>query len=221
MPSSDAGSVGFATFDILGVDGADTAATLAGRITDEMARWARHLPGFVIGRVQIGLDATTVVHHTLWTGEAAYRTWYLGSTASLVLAELAQGPGVLTTTAHSGVSAPGIEGPAAGREPGIVAIATRHLGGRGSADAVLDLLARSGDWKRRFPGFVSATPYLSQDRRTFVNYPMWEDEASYRAWMADPRISQGQQEIALLETAPPEYHVCSVTAQIPATTPAP
>ncbi|MTD54522.1 putative quinol monooxygenase [Amycolatopsis pithecellobii] len=217
MLSADPWATGpaqFATFEILRVDGAAAATALADRIAGETTTWIRHLPGFAAGHVHISLDGTTVVHHLLWETEEAYRMWYFGSAASQVLAELTKGPQVLAATARSGLAAPGLSGPAAGEPPGIVAVATRHLGGRDSAVAVLELLARSGDWKRAFPGFISATPYVSQDGRTFVNYPMWTDEAAYRAWMADPRISEGQQEIARLETAAPEYLVCSVAARI-------
>jgi hypothetical protein len=148
------------------------------------------------------LDGGAVVIRAVWPDEASHRA----------TSGLAGRRGVLSTTTFGGTAAPGLHGPAAGRAPGIVAVATRHFAGRDSADAVLRLLGESGDWKRGFPGFISATPYLSHDGRTFVNYPMWVDEAAYRAWMADPRIAEGQQEIARLEVAPPEYLVCRVAA---------
>jgi hypothetical protein len=59
-------------------------------------------------------------------------------------------------------------------------------------------------------GFVGATAYLSADGRTFLNYPRWVDEAAYRAYMADPRITEGQEDIAVLETAPPEFVECRI-----------
>ncbi|MER6808878.1 antibiotic biosynthesis monooxygenase [Spirillospora sp. NPDC000708] len=181
------------TFEIFRTDGPATAGALV--------EAAKGLLDPVTARVHTALDDMAVVIRTVRPDAASSHT----------TGKLADHAGVLSTTTFQGTSVPGLTGPEAGREPGIVAVATRHFAGRDSAAAVLRLLAGSGEWKRDFPGFISATPYLSPDGRTFVNYPMWVDEAAYRAWMADPRIAEGQEEIARLEVAPPEYLVCRVT----------
>jgi quinol monooxygenase YgiN len=93
-------------------------------------------------------------------------------------------------------------------------VATRHLADQESADAALKLLNATADWKRRFPGFISAIPYVSTDGTIFVNYPTWVDEPAYRAWMADPKIAEGQAEVAQLDVSSPEFLTCRVTADI-------
>ncbi|MFF3907756.1 putative quinol monooxygenase [Streptomyces sp. NPDC001848] len=201
-----------AAFEVLRVDGAATADALAGLVAREVAAWVGEAPGFLLSRVHVALDGRAVVHHTRWRDEAGYRT-YLGHPRAGALRDLDRRPGVVSAAVFAGTPAGGIAGPAAGRAPGVVAVATRHLAGPQQAGEVLGLLHRTGAWKRDFPGFISATPYLSPDRRTFVNYPMWTDRAAYDAWMADPRIAEGQSEVARFETAPPEYLVCTVTCE--------
>lgn len=113
----------------------------------------------------------------------------------------------------SGAEAPGIAGPAAGTAPAVAAVAVRHLRDPDSARSVLALLRRTGvEWKQTFPGFVAATPFLGADGTTLVNYPRWTSVASYDAWMADPRMRSGQQEVGEHESAPPEYHVLDAYA---------
>lgn len=202
----------FAAFDVLRVEGGGTADALADSITSEVAAWVSAAPGFLLSRVHVGLDGSTVVHHTRWTDEERYRTSFLDAQEAGVLCDVGRRSGVLASSVRTGVPAGGIEGPAAGRPPGVVAVATRHFTGPGPARAVVDLLHRTGEWKRDFPGFISATAYLSSDGTMFVNYPMWVDRSAYDAWMADPRIAEGQAEIARLESAPPEYLVCTVAA---------
>lgn len=202
----------FAAFEVLRVDGAGTADALVASITREVGAWVSAAPGFLLSRVHVGLDGRAVVHHTRWTDEVCYRTSFLDAPDAGVLRGLGERPGVLASSVRRGSSAGGITGPAAGRPPGVVAVATRHFSGPGPARAVVDLLHRTGQWKRDFPGFVSATAYLGSDGRLFVNYPMWVDRSAYDAWMADPRIAEGQAEIARLEAAPPEYLVCTVAA---------
>ncbi|MEV7739865.1 antibiotic biosynthesis monooxygenase [Streptomyces sp. NPDC088921] len=191
----------FATLGILRVEGPDTAEALAERVAAEVDAWVRDVPGFLGWRFQVSLDGTTVVNHGLWTGRAHYHEGFVNHPAVEPLRDLAHRPGVLGATVRTGTAAPGLTGPSADRPPGIVAVATRHLGGHDAARGVLALLAASAEWKHHLPGFISAAPYLSEDGRTFMNYPMWVDEAAYRRWMSDPRISEGQEEIARLETA--------------------
>lgn len=113
----------------------------------------------------------------------------------------------------SGNEAPGIAGPAANTSPAVAAVAVRQLRDPESARSVLALLRRTGvEWKQTFPGFVAATPFLSADGVTLVNYPRWASVASYDAWMADPRMRSGQQEVGEHEIAVPEYHVLDAHA---------
>ncbi|MEU3372385.1 hypothetical protein ABZ734_18190 [Streptomyces sp. NPDC006660] len=208
---------GFVTFGVLRVDGPGTAASLVRILTDEVGSWVRHTEGFISSRVHVSADGTTVINRGEWTSEAAYRTSFGTNPAGGVLHALGTRPGVLAATVFSGAPAEGaIEGPAAGERPGVVVVATRHLGGPESAHRLLDLLARSGEWKRDFPGLISVTPYLSEDGTEFVNYPMWVSEVAYSSWMADPRILEGQEELARLEVAPPQYVLCAVAAHVDA-----
>jgi quinol monooxygenase YgiN len=199
-----------AAFEVLRVDGPHTADALAGLIAREVDAWVGETSGFLLSRVHVALDGRAVVHHTRWRDEAAYRTRYLGHPRAGALRGLDRRPGVVSATVFAGAPAGGIAGPAAGRAPGVVAVATRRFAGPEQAREVVDLLHRTGAWKRDMPGFISATPYLAPDGRTFVNYPMWTDRSAYDAWMADARIAEGQREIARFETAPPEYLVCAV-----------
>jgi quinol monooxygenase YgiN len=164
-------------------------------------------PGLVSARVHVSVDGTTVVRRTEWRDEAAYRQ----STGSADLAGL---PGIRKVTEFEGTPAEGLTGPAAGQEPRIVVVATRRLAGPEAVDAVLATLARSGRWKRDFPGFISATPYVSADSRTFVNYPMWVDEGAFRAWTADPNINSAREEVTDHEVEPPDILVCRVVETI-------
>lgn len=199
-------TAGFATFDVFRTDGPAVTAGLAEDVARELRCRTRYLPGFAMARVHTGIAGEAVVGYVAWT-----EPWPRESG----LQELADLPGVHATTALGGTPRPGLTGTAAGRPPGMAAIAIRYLAGSHSAEAVLELLAASGKWKQDFPGFIAAIPHVSPDSRIFVNYPMWTDEAAYRAWMDDPRIPEGQQEVARLEVRPPEYLVCRVTAEIP------
>jgi quinol monooxygenase YgiN len=207
---------GFVTFGVLRTDGARTSAEVAAAITAEVTEWVRYAPGFVSSRVHVGVEGDVVVHRGEWTGEAAYRASFEDNPAGGRLHKLAGWPGVTGSAVFRGTPAPGIAGPAAGRLPGTVVVATRHLSGPAATRKLLGRLTDSGAWKRDSPGFVSATPYVDRDGRTFVNYPAWLDRESYDAWMADPRVPAGQQEIARLEVAPPEYLLCTVVSDIAA-----
>ncbi|WP_455354469.1 antibiotic biosynthesis monooxygenase [Streptomyces sp. SYSU K217416] len=208
--------VGFVTFGVLRVDGPETAAALVETVTEEVRGWVRHTPGFISSRVHVSTDGTTVVNRGEWTSEEAYRTSFQESPSGGVLHALGTRPGVLAATVFSGTPATPLEGPEAAEQPGVVVVATRHLSGPSAADTVLEMLAGSGEWKRRFPGFISATPYVNREGTTFINYPMWVNEVAYQAWMADPRISEGQDQLARLEVAPPEYLLCTVAVQVDA-----
>ncbi|PSJ25305.1 hypothetical protein B7P34_28830 [Streptosporangium nondiastaticum] len=213
---ASAPEVGWVTFGTLKADSPRTAAALVESITREVTAWVRHTPGFVSARTHLSVDGTTVVNRGQWESETLYREFFQENPAAAVLRSLADHPGVLEATVFAGTEAPGLQGPEAGAEPGMVAVATRHLAGGDSAAALMELLADSGEWKRSFPGFISATPHFSKDGTAFVNYPMWVSEVAYRSWMADPRIGEGQAEIARLEVAPPQYLVCTVASHIDA-----
>lgn len=211
MPSAEPG---FATFGVLRTDGPRTAAAVAEAIAAEVRDWVRHTPGFVSSRVHLGVAEDVVVHRGEWADQESYRTSFQDSPAGARLHRAAGWPGVTGATVFRGAPVPGIAGPAAGRQPGTVVVATRHLSGPQAMAQLLVLLRESGVWKHGLPGFVSATPYVDAEGRTFVNYPEWVDEAAYDAWMADPRIHAGQQEISRLEVAPPEYLLCTVVSDI-------
>jgi len=198
-------AVRFATFDVFRADDAITTRALANEIAEELSAVTRHAPGFARARVHTELDSAVVVAYVAWSGEPP---------PDAGLKRFAGRPGVASATTFCGVPKPGLSGPAADCPPAIAAIATRYLPGQDAADELLGLLAASGEWKRGFPGFIAAVPYLSQDGTVFVNYPMWVDETAYQAWMADPRISSGQRKTARLEVAPPEYLVCLVVSEI-------
>ncbi|MGW0565207.1 hypothetical protein ACWDZ4_32580 [Streptomyces sp. NPDC003016] len=216
MTDIPAPEAGFVTFDVLTAERPETADELVAALVAESTARTRHSPGFLSSRVHVSADRRTVIHRGRWRDAADHWTALAGNRTADVLTALSSRPGVRAVTAFRGTPAPGIDGPQLGGQPAYVAVATRHLRGRESFDALMDLLARSGAWKRHHRGFISATPHISPDGRTFVNYAMWADEDSYHAWMADPRIFEGQEEIARLEGAPPEYVLCTVAADIEA-----
>jgi quinol monooxygenase YgiN len=194
------------TFDEIVVERSDIADLVVSETVDLLGSLRRD-PGFVTARVHLSVDRHRVIVRAEWPGDAA-------DAAHGTLASLARREQARAGSTFVGRAAPGLSGPRAGREPGIVAIATRHLRDRAAVDQLMALLSASGEWKRFHPGFIEATPHIGLDEATFVNYPMWTDEKSYRAWMADPKIAEGQEEIARLEVAPPSYVLCTVAAHI-------
>ena len=199
------------TFDIFRTDGAAAAEAVAEAIARNLKSVFGDLPGLLAARVHVDLGGTIVVCRGQWASPVS------GSErdpAVLPLPEIAEMPGVLSTTTLAGIPAEGLQGPDAGRTPGIAVIAIRHLADREAADAALKLLGATGDWKQHFPGFISAVPYVSVDGTTFVNYPTWVDEAAYRAWMADPKTAPAKAEVARLDVSSPEFLTCRVIADI-------
>jgi len=191
-----------ATFDTLRAGGPELVEELVDLLTKDAHERVRHANGFVRAHVLLSLDRATAVIHCQWAGKPA-----------APLGEFASRPGVAVSS-FVGTQTAGVAGPAASARPEIAAIATRHVDGHGGARELGELLVRSGTWKRHFPGFIGATAHISPDGRTYVNYPQWIDEATYRSYMADPRIALGQQEIARLEAAPPEFVLARVAADI-------
>lgn len=207
----------FSTFDTLRVDRPEMAVALTDILTSEV-REARHTAGFVSGRVHLSVDGTTVVSCGQWGSAADYHASATASPGGGVPGSLASRPEVIASTTFRGTRAASVDGPSVAEPPGFVAIATRHVDGHESARVMVDLLIQSGEWKRDFPGFISATPYISLDGRTFVNYPQWVSEVAFDRYMADPRVAEGQAAIARLEVAPPEFVLCRVVANIDAGT---
>jgi len=199
------------TFDIFRTEEAAAAGAVAEAAARKLRSVFGDLPGLLAARVHMDLGGTVVVCRGQWASPVSGSE---GDPPVLPLREIAEMPGVRTMTSLGGIPADGLKGPDAGRPPGIAVIATRHLADRESADAALKLLSATGDWKRRFPGFISAVPYVSSDGTLFVNYPTWVDEAAYRAWMADPRIAPAKAEVAQLDVSSPEFLTCRVTADI-------
>lgn len=194
-------SAGFVTFRIFELD-AVVADRGDHRLVAALADWGAGARGLRSARVHLGLDRPLAAIRAEWSGENSAR-----AAPDVPLA------GVRSQRSLSGIPAAGLTGPDPAAPGGVAAIAVRHLGGPEDAAAVLELLAASGSWKRRFDGFVSAQPCVSRDGRTLVNYPMWTRMDAYEAWMADPRVSEGQEEIARHEVAPAEYLLFRVVAE--------
>jgi heme-degrading monooxygenase HmoA len=195
---------GFAAFEVVTFRTGTAAA--ADRVAADLRAAAERGDGFRTARVHVALDGRAVIVWSLWDDEAA-------NLRHRKAAPL-EGTAENETVVFGGSPADGIIGPAAATEPGVVAVAVRHLGGQRDAAEVLRLLRLSGEWKRAFPGFVRADPYLSADGRLFVNYAQWVDAEAHRAWMADPRIDEGQKEIAAHETAAPSYFLGRTVARL-------
>jgi len=206
--------VGFVTFEVLHCEGHEAAAGLVEAFTAQATDRVGRTPGLVSSPVHQGVTDPVVVRRAEWTDERAHRAATADTPAVHALRTLAGRPGVTRSSTFRGTPVPGLDGPAVGRAPGVVVVATRHLGGPDSVRTLLGLLHDGGAWKSRAPGFIAALPYVGADGKTFVNYPMWTDRAAYRAWMADPRIPAGQEDIARLEVAPPEYLLCTVVSDV-------
>ncbi|ANN15837.1 hypothetical protein SD37_09370 [Amycolatopsis orientalis] len=208
-----ASPVGFASIETLRIVDSGELRTFVDLLAHEVHACDVFARGFISAQICVSLDSTTVVRRSHWADESSYRA-FLATARSR--GSLSDCPGVHSLSVFEGAPKVGIEGPALGDTPGIVVVATRHLSGHESARAVLGLLTKSGEWKRRFPGFISATPYVSEDGKTFVNCPMWVDERAFDAWMADPRIAEARHEVVVQEAAPPDVVVCVLDEQIEA-----
>ncbi|WP_139140780.1 hypothetical protein [Streptomyces abyssalis] len=210
---------GYVTYWCLRTEGPEVAEALAEAASEVLRRLVPQVPRFRSARVHLSLDGDTTVVRAEWAAAPDDRQTVRTGELGRALAELADRPGVLSATVSGGFPGPGIEGPASGEPPGLVAVATRHVGGPRNAEALSELLLRSGEWKRDFPGFISAQACVSGDGSVYVNYPQWVDGTAYRAYMDDPRNAAGQGDIAVLEVAPPEVVLCTVLEQIDAANP--
>lgn len=52
------------------------------------------------------------------------------------------------------------------------------------------LVDMTEDVIKHFPGFISANIHLSHDGAHVVNYAQWDNEDSFRAMHADPRLQE-------------------------------
>lgn len=198
------GPASFTAIDHLLTDRPGSADDLAGHAVAAVEE-LRSAKGFVAGRVHIGVDRRIVSTRTLWRRHDDYLRTRGQDPAAGILAPLAGRPGVHLAATFQGTPGPHITGPQADQTPGVVAIATRVLRDADAFDPLLRLFFASAGWKRQHRGFISATPHMGLDGHTFVMYPMWTDAGSYAAWNNDPRVGEGQAEIAALEAVPPVY----------------
>ncbi|SHH50813.1 antibiotic biosynthesis monooxygenase [Streptomyces sp. 3214.6] len=212
MTSADGTQEGFRTFLILRTDGPQASNKAVEGVEAEVADRIHRLDGFLSSRTHLGLDRDVVVHSVAWRDEASARDGYPAGLSETLLARLGRTV-MLRTDLVGGTPSPGVRGPAAGRPPGLVCVAVRYVADHAAAQAMADLLRRSGDWKQDFPGFISATPYISADGRTYINYPQWADRGAFEAYMADRRNAAGQQDIGDLEVAPPDLLLCTLVAE--------
>jgi quinol monooxygenase YgiN len=206
------GDEGFAGFWVLSAADGAAARVLVADLGDEMQR-LREVAGFGSARLHLGADGRTVVLRHGWRGAADHAAFRDGHFAQR-LRGVAGRAGVRTPRCYGGEFVTRVEGPDAGGVPGVAVLAVRHVGGRHNALALAELLERSGEWKRGFPGFISADAAISPDHTTFVNYPQWTDVGAFDAYMADPRNAAGQPEIARLEVAAPDIVRCTVVAEV-------
>lgn len=209
-------TVGYAVFEELRTDAPGTAQELVDLLAAEIRGWVGEREGFLSARLHLSLDRTTVVSRVEWAEQKHFVAAAENSPADSPLRTLSERPGVLSHTSFGGVPQSGLDGPAADRRAGIMCYALRHVGGRDNALALAALLRDAGGWKHLHPGFVSATPYISDDGSTYVNYPQWVDEDSFRAYMDHPENSAGQEAVARLESAPPHLVLCTLAEQIDA-----
>ncbi|MEG3631664.1 hypothetical protein [Streptomyces poriticola] len=207
---------GHATFDVLRAEAPATAEALVTELIGETAERLRPACGFRSARILLSRDGTTVVHHVEWAAEQHREAAIGGLPEHSVLGAPARGRAVETALAFGGTPAAGPQGPAAGRAPGVVAVAVRRLAFPGAARAVLGLLEETGAWKRHVPGFIGATSYLGRDGLTFVNCPAWVDENAYHTYVKHPKIADGLERVARLEAEKPQLLLCTVAAHIAA-----
>ncbi|HJP80747.1 MAG TPA: hypothetical protein VJ914_41150 [Pseudonocardiaceae bacterium] len=160
--------------------------------------------------VYVSNDGTQVVHCAEWTTDSP--TLPTASPGDDMLPGLSKEFGAEVVRNFVGSLLVSIDGPAAAAPPGVAVLATRHVKDADAAGALGELLVQSGEWKQYLPGFIGAAAYLSADGREFLNYPRWVDAAAYDAYMADPRIAEGQNAIATVEEAKPEFIRCHSVA---------
>jgi quinol monooxygenase YgiN len=195
-------------FDILRVADAGEAQ----RVAAEFAAMLGRQPGTMSSHLYVSDDGTAVVHCGQWLagapgGEDA-------SPAGGPLRRLSADHGVRSVRSLSGTLTVSIDGHDPAADPGYAVLAIRHVRDAGAAGELAKLLRGSGDWKQHAAGFIGASAYTTEDGHEFLNYPRWVDQAAYEAYMADPRIAEGQGAIAALEVAKPEFFRCRRAASV-------
>lgn len=185
------------TFEVLDFAAERNAAELAaGRLS---GMFGPDL-GFMSSSIFVDMDAAAVVHCAQWPAQSREAD----RSAELVRA-LGAEAGARSVRTFTGTLAADIEGGSPRESPGVCVLAIRHVNDGNAARELSRLLVSTGTWKREVPGFIGASAYITPDGREFLNYPRWVDEAAYDAYMADPRIAEGQAGISVLESAKPEF----------------
>lgn len=192
-------------FQVLRVADPGDADALAAQVALRFKQW-----DYLTSHVYVSDDGTQVVHCGEWTTESPAPP--TANPGDDVLPGLSMEFGAQVVRNFVGSLLVSIDGAAAAEPPGVAVLATRHVKDADAAGALGDLLVQSGEWKQYLPGFIGATAYLSADGREFLNYPRWVDAAAYEAYMADPRIAEGQNAIATVEEAKPEFIRCHSVA---------
>ena len=190
------------TFETLRVADPAEAESIAAQVAPQFDRQLDYLSS----HTYVSIDGTMVVH----CGEWATDSPRLPATnpSDDLLHTLAKESGLSVVQNFMGTLLVSIDGPELKEAPGIAVLATRHVKDFDAAKALGDLLVQSGEWKQHLSGFIGAAAYISADGREFLNYPRWIDAAAYEAYMADPRIAEGQGAIASNEDAKPEFIRC-------------
>lgn len=197
----------YGSFDVRPVDRSADVGAMADRLAAELLEQARSTPGLLKARVHVSVDGSAVVVHGQWATADGHERLLRALPPD---SPLRQSAGI----SFHGARLARIEGPAVTDPPGLASVAIRHVPAREAARSLADLLVETGTWKRHSVGFISATAYVSEDGRTYVNYPQWVGDAAYRAYMDDPRLAGYGSSIADLETGPPEFILCTLTAEI-------
>ena len=215
MPSAESPRQGgpratFVVFDSVTVRDSTTSGWVSHRMESDSASAYRGESGFLGDRLHVSANGHTVIRRMEWAGEADYQLAVARHASRGSPPDMRGAPEIAGEVTFRGWTAASLRGPDLAATPGVVVVATRHLRDPESCVSLLGLMAQSGEWKQRFPGFVAAIPHLGTDGRTFITYSAWVDDAAYRAWISDPRISSGQEAIARLEVAPPEYLLCGI-----------
>ncbi|HEX5405548.1 MAG TPA: antibiotic biosynthesis monooxygenase, partial [Pseudonocardiaceae bacterium] len=188
-------------FEVLRVADPGDAEALAAEVA-LMFRRLDHMSS----HVYVSIDGTAVVHCGEWTTDSPQPP--TTNPGDELLRTLSKESGAEVTQNFVGRLLVSIDGASAPEPAGIAVLATRHVKDVDAANALGELLVQSGEWKQHVPGFIGAAAYLSGDGREFLNYPRWVDAAAYEAYMADPRIAEGQSAISTVEEAKPEFIRC-------------
>src|SRR5437763_2845302 len=184
--SSVSGKTTVGAFEVLRVADPGDAVSVAAKV--ELMFEQR--PDYLLSHTYVSDDGTAVVHCGEWTTDSPGLP--TANPGDDLLRTLSEESGVEVVRKFVGTLLVSIDGAAAQDAPGVAVLATRHVKDVEAANELGKLLARSGEWKQHVPGFIGAAAYISADGREFMNYPRWVDAAAYEAYMADPRIVEGQ-----------------------------